>query len=197
MHSISHHPLIMIIYYIFIIICTLEQIPFQFIYISCYLNGLQIMHVWWFLMLFFCIFFFFFYLMHFTKKKNNNNLQNTCNNQLPSRTLTIFFERTHFITHTHTHTHAWFARLLYVSSPFNPRPSFTSFGLPFRRMHQDVFRLTDSDSSEEDSSWPFGLSSINSREKIESSAEDGEVLRTTLGRDTEPLGEIQVTYLRR
>lgn len=62
-------------------------------------------------------------------------------------------------------------------------------------MHQDVFRLTDSDSSEEDSSWPFGLSSINSREKIESSAEDGEVLRTTLGRDTEPLGEFQLTRI--
>lgn len=52
-------------------------------------------------------------------------------------------------------------------------------------MHHDVFRLASPESSDEDSSWPFGFSSINSREKIDTSAEDGEIL----GRDTEPLGK--------
>lgn len=73
-------------------------------------------------------------------------------------------------------------------SPFDTRPSFPNFD-PFRGMHRNIFRLTNTESSEEDSSWPFGFSSINSREKPDTSVEDGAVLRETLGRDTEPLGE--------
>lgn len=76
-----------------------------------------------------------------------------------------------------------------MNSPFDTRPSFTRFG-PFHGLHQNVFKLTDLESgSDEDSSWPFGFSSTNSREKLGSSVEDGDVLREALGRDTEPLGE--------
>lgn len=83
-----------------------------------------------------------------------------------------------------------------MSSPFDidTRPKFSSFG-PFSRTH--VFRLSEPESSEEISSWPFGFSSVNSREKIDtSSAEDGEgILRETLGRDTEPLGKALIIFI--
>uniref|UniRef100_A0A336KVQ9 CSON015538 protein n=1 Tax=Culicoides sonorensis TaxID=179676 RepID=A0A336KVQ9_CULSO len=84
------------------------------------------------------------------------------------------------------------ALALHSSYAFNPfGPNFSSFG-PIRRMTpHDLFRISESDSGSDEDLWPFAPfpPSVNSREKIDTSisAEDDELVKSTLGRDTEPL----------